>query len=321
MCWSSITASSRHLIRDLQAMMRNTPTFPRTVLIAAAAIVAAGAMNELRVAAQAPAPDTKPPAFEVASVKQNKSGENNGMMTGLLTSRFRATNVLLRQLITFAYQIQGFQIEGGPGWISSDRFDIVAKAEGNPPPQVPGGPPGLLRLMLRALLADRFKLILHHQTKELPIYALVMFRADGTLGRQIHRSDADCAAIRAAINRGGAPPPPPSPDRPLCGITAGPGGLAAGGFPVSQLAASLSQELQRMVVDHTGLMGNFDLTLTWTPDQMPQGPAGGPDRPPIDPNGPSLFTALQEQLGLKLESTKGPVDVLVIDHVEQPTPD
>jgi uncharacterized protein (TIGR03435 family) len=97
--------------------------------------------------------------------------------------------------------------------------------------------------------------------------------------------------------------------------------MAAGGFPVSQLAASLSQELQRMVVDHTGLMGNFDLTLTWTSDQVPQRPAGGPDRPPIDPNGPSLVTALQEQLGLKLASMKGPVDVLVIDHVEQPTPD
>jgi uncharacterized protein (TIGR03435 family) len=295
-------------------------TFRRTLLPAIAGILAVGAVSALR--AQAPAPDTKPPAFEVASVKQNKSGENNGMMTGLLTSRFTATNVLLRNFIIFAYQIQGFQLEGGPSWIASDRFDIVAKAEGNPPPQVPGGPPGPHRLMMRALLADRFKLILHHETKEYPIYALVTAKLEKTLGPEMHRSDTDCAAIAAAINRGGAPPPPASPGgRPLCGFTARPGGLAVGGFPVSQLAASLSQVLQRMVVDHTGLMGNFDLTLTWTPDQVPQGPPGGPDRPPIDPNGPSLFTALQEQLGLKVESTKGPVDVLVIDHVEQPTPD
>jgi uncharacterized protein (TIGR03435 family) len=290
-------------------------TFRRTILPATVGILAVGAFSTLR--AQAPAPDTKPPAFEVASVKPNKSGENGGVMTGLLTSQFKATNVLLRQFITFAYQVQGFQIEGGPSWIGSDRFDIVAKAESNPPPQVPGGPPGPLRLMLRTLLADRFKLILHHQTKELPIYALVMLRADGTLGPRLHRSDTDCAAIRAAINRGGAPPLSTG-DRPLCGITARPGRVA-GGLPVSQLPASLSQELRRMVVDHTGLMSNFDLTLTWTPDQMPQGPPGR-SGPPAD-RSEWPFTALQEQLGLKLESTKGPVDVLVIDRVEQPTPD
>jgi uncharacterized protein (TIGR03435 family) len=294
-------------------------TFRRTILPATVGILAVGAFSTLR--AQAPAPDTKPPAFEVASVKPNKSGENGGVMTGLLTSQFKATNVLLRQFITFAYQVQGFQIEGGPSWIGSDRFDIVAKAEGNPPPQVPGGPPGPLRLMMRALLADRFKLILHHQTKELPIYALVMAKVDKTLGPQMHRSATDCAAIRAEINRGGALPPSPG-EWPLCGIRTRPGGMGAGGLPLSELAASLSQVLERVVVNHTGLMGNFDLTLTWTPDQVPQrGSAGGPGLPPIDPNGPSIFTAAQEQLGLKLEPTKGPVDVLVIDRVEHPTED
>jgi uncharacterized protein (TIGR03435 family) len=129
------------------------PQSLRGIFLLTAGIGIVGAVSALR--AQAPAPDTKPPAFEVASIKQNKSGENGGVMTGLLTSQFKATNVLLRQFITFAYQIQGFQIEGGPGWITSDRFDIVAKAEGNPPPQVPGGPPGPVRLMLRTLLADR----------------------------------------------------------------------------------------------------------------------------------------------------------------------
>ena len=102
-----------------------------------------------------------------------------------------------------------------------------------------------------------------------------------------------------------------------------PGGIISGGTPISQMMGPLSQAVHRVVVDRTGLKGNFDIDLTWTPDQIPQGPPppGAPPLPAIDPNGPSIFTALQEQLGLKLESETGPVDVLVIDHVEQPAPD
>ena len=109
-----------------------------------------------------------------------------------------------------------------------------------------------------------------------------------------------------------------------CGMRMGPGTLLAGGMPLSQLAASLSPLVGRVVQDYTGLSGEFDFDLSWTPEQMPQGPPPGvnaPPLPPIDPNGPSIFTALQEQLGLKLDSTKGSVEVLVIDHVEQPTVD
>ena len=103
----------------------------------------------------------------------------------------------------------------------------------------------------------------------------------------------------------------------------GPGTMSGGGFPLSQLTATLSQFVQRVVIDRTGLTGNFDLDLTWTPDQIPQGPPGGapagvPPPPPIDPNGPSIYTALQEQLGLKLDSQKGPVAVFVIDRAERP---
>jgi uncharacterized protein (TIGR03435 family) len=104
-----------------------------------------------------------------------------------------------------------------------------------------------------------------------------------------------------------------------------PGALSAGGFPLSQLTQFLSTTVQRIVVDRTGLTGNFDLNMTWTPDQMPQGrgdpPPGAPPFPAIDPNGPSIFTAVQEQLGLKLESTRAPVDVLVVDRAEHPTED
>jgi uncharacterized protein (TIGR03435 family) len=263
-------------------------------------------------------------SFEVATVKQNNSGEpfvRIGMAPG---GRFTATNVPLRQLITIAYQVQPFQIDGGPNWMASDRFDIVAKAAGELPPPQPGRP-GPLQSMMKALLADRFHLVVHNARKEMPIYALLPARSDGKLGPRIHQSTTDCAAILAAGRRGGGPPPqPPSLTDPIpCGMRVLPGGLSIGGMPLSQFAQFASGTLQRIVVDRTGLTSNFDIDLTWTPDQLPQGRGdpspGAPALPPIDPNGPSLFTAVQEQLGLKLESTKGPVDVLVIDRAEKPT--
>jgi uncharacterized protein (TIGR03435 family) len=275
-------------------------------------------------AGRGPVPDNL--AFEAASVKPNKSGGNQvsiGIQPG---GRFNAVNVPLRFLIRNAYQLQDFQLVGGPGWVATDRFDVIAKAEGDLPP-APPGTAGPVQIMLRNLMADRFKLRVHRETREMPIYALVLARADGRLGPRLTPSTVDCAARGRA--RGGAPPAIPLPtDRPVCGMRTGPGSMAGGGFPLSQLAASLSPFAQRIVIDRTGLTGNFDLDLTWTPDQIPQGgggpgglPAGVPPPPPIDPNGPSLFTAVQEQLGLKLESVRGPVDVLVIDSVEQPSAD
>jgi len=273
--------------------------------------------------------------FEVASVKPNNSGRPFIQLGAAPGGRFTATNVPLRLLIRNAYQLQDFQVVGGPNWINSDRFDIVAKAEGNTPPTPPGGPPGPMQFMMRNLLKERFKLAVHNETRELPIYALTLVRSDGKLGPQLRPPAVDCAAIfaRGRGGRGGiavAPPPLPGPpsagERPPCGMRIGPGNLAGGSVTMAQLANTLSQFAQRVVVDRTGLTQNFDIDLTWTPDQIPQGPPGGPPPgapalPPIDPNGPSLFTAVQEQLGLKLESTRGPVEVLVIDHVELPTPD
>jgi uncharacterized protein (TIGR03435 family) len=275
------------------------------------------------VGAQAPSGATIP-TFEVASVKPNKSGDGRMMLGIQPGGRFTATNVPLRTLIRNAYQLQDFQIVGGPGWIASDRFDILAKAEGNLPPAPPGGPPGPLQLMLRALLAERFSLVVHEDTRELPTYALVLARADGKLGPQLRGSDIDCAQMAGARGRGGPPVAAPQPgERPPCGIRIGPGQMSAGGLPLSQFATALSPFVQRVIVDRTGLAGNFDVDLRWTPDQMPQGapPPGAPPLPPINPNGPSIFTAVQEQLGLKLESERSPVSVLVIDKVEQPMPD
>src|SRR5262245_27616795 len=237
--------------------------------------------------------------------------------------RFTATNVPLRQLITLAYQVQAFQIEGGPTWLTSDKFNIVAKADRDFPPQQPGGPPGPLQQMMQALLEERFKLAVHRETKERAVYALIMARNDGKLGPQLRQSTTDCAAFVGARGRGGPPTPLQPGERPQCGMRMGRGELSAGSVPLSQIATVFSGFLRRVVLDRTGLTGSFDVDLTCTPDQIPQGPPppGAPELPPIDPNGPSIFTAVQEQLGLKLDAERGPVDVLVVDTVEPPTPD
>jgi uncharacterized protein (TIGR03435 family) len=223
----------------------------------------------------------------------------------------------LREMITFAYQIQSFQLEGGPGWIASDRFDIVAKPE-REVPSTGGQDP--LRMMLRTLLADRFKLVMHKETKELPIFELVVARQDGRLGPQLRPAAVDCAA-RAAAARAGTPPPassgPPGPGS--CGSTINPARVRGGGVTLATLASLLEGPAQRLVIDRTGLAGNWDLEANYTPDRS-QVPPGVELPSSIDPNGPSLFTAIEEQLGLKLRPARGPVEVLVIDSVQQPTP-
>lgn len=247
------------------------------------------------------------PTFEAASVKPNNSGDPTIMLRPFQAGgRADFTNIPLNILLQRAYGVQNFQISGGPGWIASDRFDIVAKTPANTSVDQ-------LTAMLRALLEDRFKLALHRETRELPIYALVVPRADGKLKMQ--RSEADCAAM---MTRPGPPIGPPAPnERPVCGMNSTrPGQILAGGLTMADLARRLSQILGRVVEDHTMLTGGFDFDLEWTPDQPP--PLLGPQAPGYDPNGPSLFVAVQEQLGLKLEARKGPVDVLVIDHVEKP---
>jgi uncharacterized protein (TIGR03435 family) len=272
----------------------------------------------------APGAPPGPMSFEVASVKQNVSGDQGirfGMQPG---GRFNAVNAPVRELIRFAYLVQNFQIVDAPDWIREDRYDITAKAEGDIPPSPPGqlGP---MQMMMRSLLADRFKLVVREDTREQPLYALMLNRADGQLGPQLTRSTTDCAAVAAAARgRGGRGFALPAPgERPQCGFFGGIGQYRAGGMQLSDLARALSGQLQRVVIDRTGLTGAFDLDLTYTPDQLPQGPPppGAPPLPAIDPNGPSIFTAMQEQLGLKLEATRGPVPVLVVQRIERPTPD
>jgi uncharacterized protein (TIGR03435 family) len=278
----------------------------------------AGIVAIAATATWAQVPDPKPPTFEVASVKQNTSVLSAGRLGGP-ASRFSAVNVTVHRLIEWSYQVQAFQIDGGPGWISRDRFDIATTAAdpGSSQPR-PGGPPSTTQLRTRTLLAERFNLAVHREAKEMPIYSLVMARPERTLGPELQRSNEDCAAILGVLRRGGRPPQLSVTGKPTCDISISPGGVTAGTQAMPMLASVLSGIVQRIVVDRTNLNGNYDFTIAFAPDL---GLAGSADTSAADSTAPSIFTALQEQLGLKLESTRGPVDVLVIDHVERPTPD
>jgi uncharacterized protein (TIGR03435 family) len=289
------------------------------------------------VTAQAQSPE-RLPSFEVVSVKQNNSGPGGRMqMITQPGGRFLATNAPLKLVISDAFlgaqPLGPSRVLGGPEWIDSARYDINAKAsqEFQRPTGGLPGPPKELLLMLRSLLEDRFKLKAHLETRELPVYELVVARVDGKLGPQLRQSTLDCDAVLAA-RRAGAPEPPRQPmEPPQCGAMRGPARIISGGIPMQQFttmltvaladdSGSVGRDQGRLVIDKTGLTGRFEFMLAFTPQQMPT-QAPPPGVPPIDPNGPGFFTALEEQLGLKLQSARGPVEVVVIDSVERPTPD
>ncbi len=283
----------------------------------------------LNLMAQTSAPVEPTPKFEVASVRPNTSGDNRMTVQMLPGGRYNAINIPPRLLIMNSYGLQEHQLVGAPAWIASERFDIVAKAEGDLEPPASRVGPSRVQLMVRALLEERFKLKVHHEPREVPVYELVRARADGQLGRELKLSTVDCEAIVAARRSGGAPAEPPKPgERPQCGARVGFGELIAGGQPLLELVSLLSATVGRNVIDRTGLTGRYDIHLRWTPDRVLQRAAGTTSNEPIrvngveiDPNGPSIFTALQEQLGLKLEAERATVEALVIDHIERPSPD
>ncbi len=265
--------------------------------------------------AQAPAAT----AFEVASVKPNRTGDGRVMVGVQPGGRYNATNVPLMLILRQAFNVQDFQIVGGPDWIKSDRFDIIAKA-----PDGVEFTADVMRPMLRSLLTERFKLTFHNETRDMAIYALMKARPDGKLGPGLTPAAVDCAG-RGRRGGGGPPPAPPQPGQKMeCGMMIGPGRLNAGGMPMSNLATNLAPQVGRIVIDRTELTGNYDFELIYAPEVAGSVGApplinGGPV--PVDPNAPNLFTALQEQLGLKLDSQRGPVDVVVIDRLEQPIAD
>jgi uncharacterized protein (TIGR03435 family) len=276
-----------------------------------------------RVTAQAGSPSpSETSTFEVASIRPNNSGDN-GVYFTYQSGHFNATNVTLRMLIRNSYGVQDSQIVSGPTWMNSDRFNILAKGDVGQSPAFPVaqvGGPSRLQLMMQALLADRFKVAVHKENRELHVYALVVARSDGRLGAGLRHSDVDCAMLAAEARRTSSPAQTTSVQAQAnpCGLSRGAGSISMVGRPLSQLTNSLSNILGRPVVDHTGLTGTFDINLTWTPEQV--APAFSVTREPTaaPADGPPIFTAIREQLGLTLVSQKSAAEVLVVDRAEHP---
>lgn len=267
--------------------------------------------------------EASPKSFEVISIKRSNTNESHRALTISPGGRFTATDTTLKGLIMMAYNVGPDRLSGATGWMESERFDVIATA---PEGAIKGsvgrqgqwtGPNGQsakwtslsantegsrrIREMLQSLLSDRFQLKLHRETKELPVYDLVVAKE----GPKLHESKSENLHMQA----GG-----------------GIGDLSFQGTPMSTLATTLTWMTGRPVLDKTGLSGNYDFTLNWTPDenqmQTLRGGSGGAGNnltPASEPSGPSLFTAVQEQLGLRLVPTKGPVEVFIVDHAEKPS--
>jgi uncharacterized protein (TIGR03435 family) len=243
------------------------------------------------------------PKFEVAAIKRNTRGDPGVRIGVIARSRFDAENVWLRFLIEYAWNVRDFQLSGGPAWAASDRYDVHAAKEAS-------ASLAQTRLMLQALLEDRFQLKLHRETKESQVYALVAAKGG------IHLPASSCIVAASA-------PPDPKVANICGGTTTSLHSISGTGMSMAELGTALSNALQRPVIDKTGLAGMFDVHVEWTADQSTPGFVA-PGLPPApqgqaDPNAKSIFTAIQEQLGLKLESTKGPVEFLVIDRLERPS--
>lgn len=243
-------------------------------------------------------PQTAPTRFDVATIKPNAANDNRFALRGLPGGALSATGVPLKMLLMEAYSVQAFQISGEPDWVNIARWDIEAKVDGFR---------GRLSqaqyvAMLRGLLEDRFQLKIRRETKEMPLYALVIGRGGSKLTTHTGETPAPGQAVRSGRGL----------------FTVKKGGIAP-------LASQLERQLARTVIDQTGLTGEYDYMLEWTPEPG----QGGPESIGLPPQaeapaqaeskGPSIFTALQEQLGLRLESQKGPVEIIVIERVEKPS--
>ena len=236
-------------------------------------------------------------SFDVASVWPHRSADD--VMFALQFhdgGRLTATGTL-RMLIRTAYRLQEFQVVGPGGWIDDERFDVDGRAGRDATPDE-------MRMMLRALLRERFDLVLRSERRDAPVYALRVTKTARGLGRRMRPAAEACPA--------GA-----------CNVRFAPGVLSARGVTMSMLASELSWWVVRIVIDQTALAATFDLDLEWAPDRIPQAPAvvSTPEPPVaarVDSNAPSIFTAVREQLGLSLEPVRGEVDVLVIDRAARP---
>jgi bla regulator protein BlaR1 len=345
-CVAGVTGSD--LKRRIEDIMQHSTgvslrTWQKGLLVAAglatlALPLATGALTITVVAAQAPA--TPALAFESASVKRNNSAEGRVSMRMMPGGIYEALNVTVRSMIQQAWQMQEFQVVGGPDWLATQRIDILAKS-----PE--GAVQADLMPRMRTLLEERFKLKVRRETRDAPIYALVLARADQQLGPSMKANPAECAApargnvpppTAGGAARGGAPGDGaagrglmpmqmtmdlgPLGSRTCNNMNSG-GKITAGAQTMGQIAQMLQRQTGRIVQDRTGLTGRFDFDLQFTPDPQlaGRGPGGGlpaniENPRPVDPNAISIFSAVQEQLGLKLEAARGQVDALVIESAD-----
>jgi len=279
-------------------------------------LLAFGLIAGVSVTVDAQRPD-QPRRFEVESIRPSPRPEPNRFGFPVM-SRFRiepggrvvASQITLRELAWRAYDVQPFQMSGGPDWVGEDRFEFAAKAEDG----FTGGADDI-RAMLQSLLADRFGLVVRTERKEMPVYALVLARRDGKLGEQLHPSKIDCAAVRARRIRG---TPSQADSDPDCALAMSLNGPTMTAQFVGETMAGIARMLtgpdtQRVVIDQTGLAGTFDGALAFTPAPLP----GFPPLPGAD-SGTSIFTALQEQFGLRLQSDRAIVDVLTVVSAQKP---
>lgn len=251
------------------------------------------------------------PQYEVASIKANTSGTPQVRINGVGNNgRLTVINASPRMLITLAYKVKSFQLAGsGPllNSLDSDRYDIEAK-----PPEGKFSEAESLA-MFQSLLEDRFKLKVHHDTKEMPVYFLLPAKNGVKIEEFKEGSCENYDPNQPALVRSG----PGGQLRTFCGnFMIGPSQLFGSKINMAMLSDALSNLLGRTVIDKTGFAGSFNVRLQYASDAVA---IAGPNAPAPDPSAPTIFTALQEQLGLRLDSQKGPVEVLVVDHLEKPS--
>lgn len=265
----------------------------KSLLVFFIGVFAVPATTALAQSAALPERVSPPPTFDVAAIRPMSYGDDarSHISNSPRTSEFKAVNVTLRALLEVAYSIPETQMLRGPAWAATDKFDLEARSDAEFDGQLAAlsveRGKEVKRQMLQALLADRFKLRAHAEKREMPIFALVIAKG----GPKLIATSVSAAALSGGRGR----------------IS-----IKGGDDALTILAFELSWRLGRPVIDQTGLKGRYELTLNWTEDDEPSTASNAS-------GGPSLFTAIQEQLGLKLESTKGPVPILVIDHAERPS--
>lgn len=244
-----------------------------------------------------------PPSFDAATIKPSSPDARGGSIGFEPGGRWVMVNAAMGGMIRSAYPTDDSELLNAPPWVDTDPYDVIAKAEGDPSREQS-------ILMLQSLLADRFKLKVHYETRERPVLALVIARSDGRLGADLVRSQIDCDAVAAERKQGRQPEVKTTNGALPCGYSVSGGRIMtmqSGGISLSRMARSLGRMDGRIVVDKTGLAGDYEFTLRYSD-------TGTGDTP-------SLVTALQEQLGLKLVPDRAQLKMLVIDHIERPTPD